>query len=194
MCLREYRGSEEDSEKEDESTPCPDSGEVWLPQHLVRSAFVHNYARTCHSFQGSSVDEGITIFDWGNFFVTRKWIWTAITRARSLDEVVFWRYDERPENMSKLLEYLKGKVERYKVQDLKAGREFAEADYITPEWLRGCLGTSCQSCGDALTFEVVERKVVSNLSAQRLDNTLPHEKDNCVPYCAMCNCMVSNRD
>jgi len=99
--------------------------DYWLPLPVARSSFVHNYCRTCHSFQGSSVDEGITIFDWGNFFANRKWLWTAITRARSLDNICFWEYDEKPENMKGLMEYLECKVERYKAQDRKAKREVA---------------------------------------------------------------------
>ncbi len=176
-----------------EGTLCLD-GEVWLPIPLIQKAFTHNYCRTCHSFQGSSIDDGITIFDWGNFFVNRKWLWTAVTRARSLDSIYFWKYDEKPENMNKLMEYFEQKVKRYKGQDLKAKRPFDEDNYITPNWLRSCIGTACQRCGDVLNYEIVDRKVVCNLSAQRLDNTEPHEKDNCVPYCAMCNTIVSDRD
>ena len=96
--------------------------------------------------------------------------------------------------MKRLMEYLELKVGRYKIQDLKAKREVCEEDYITATWLRDCMGTCCQNCGDVLTFEVVGGKMVSNLSAQRLDNTVGHEKDNCVPWCAMCNCCVSDRD
>ena len=166
----------------------------WLPKTVIRSAFTHNYCRTCHSFQGSSIDEGITVFDWGNFFVNRKWLWTAITRARDLSKVYFWKYDEKPENMNKLMEYLGQKIRRYKGQDNKDNRSFDEEDYITPEILRSWLGTCCQSCGDVLNLDVIDKKIVSNVSAQRLDNELPHEKDNCVPWCGMCNCMVSNRD
>ena len=61
----------------------------WVPISVIRFAFAHNYCRTCHSFQGSSIDEGITIFAWANCFVNRKWLWTAITRARALDKVYF---------------------------------------------------------------------------------------------------------
>jgi hypothetical protein len=166
----------------------------WVPISVIRFAFTHNYCRTCHSFQGSSIDEGITIFDWANFFVNRKWLWTAITRARALDKVYFWKYDEKPENMKKLMEYLGNKVNRYKAQDRKDKREFQEQEYITPELLRRWLGTSCQNCGDVLNFDVIDKKIVSNLSAQRNDNSLPHEIDNCVPWCGMCNMMVSDRD
>jgi hypothetical protein len=98
------------------------------------------------------------------------------------------------ENMNKLMEYLSQKVRRYKGQDNKDKRAFEEEEYITPEILRSWLGTCCHHCGDVLNFEVIDKKIVCNLSAQRLDNELPHEKDNCVPWCGMCNCMVSNRD
>ena len=33
------------------------------PVSLIKKNFVHNYCRTCHSFQGSTIDEAITIFD-----------------------------------------------------------------------------------------------------------------------------------
>ena len=176
-----------------EATLCLD-GDFWLPLPLVRTAFVHNYCRSCHSFPGSSIDDAITIFDWGNFFVSRKWLWTAITRARSLDKVYFWKYDEKPENMKKLMEYLELKAERDRAQDRKAKREIVAESYVTAEWLRNCLGTCCQNCGDVLNFDIVDKKIQSNLSAQRLDNTVGHEKENCVPWCAMCNRMVSDRD
>jgi len=177
-----------------EATLCLDGEGFWLPLPLVRTAFVHNYCRTCHSFQGSSIDDAITIFDWGNFFVSRKWLWSAITRARSLDKVYFWKYDEKPENMKQLMEYLELKVGRYKIQDLKAKREIVPENYITAEWLRSCLGTCCQNCGDVLNFDIVDKKIQSNLSGPKVGQQHWRERDNCVPWCSMCNCIVSNRD
>ena len=55
----------------------------------IEKHFIYNYCRTCHSMQGSSIDENITIFDWNHFFVDRKWIYTAITRATDFKHVVF---------------------------------------------------------------------------------------------------------
>ena len=34
-----------------------------LRKDLVQKHFIHSYCRTCHSFQGSSIDDAITIFD-----------------------------------------------------------------------------------------------------------------------------------
>ena len=55
-----------------------------LDRDVIKKHFIHSYCRTCHSFQGSSIDEKITIFDWKFFFVNRKWIYTAVTRATEL--------------------------------------------------------------------------------------------------------------
>ena len=34
-----------------------------LPISLIKKNFVHNHCRTCHSFQGSTIEDAITIFD-----------------------------------------------------------------------------------------------------------------------------------
>ena len=35
-----------------------------LNREVIKKHFIHSYCRTCHSFQGSSIDGKITIFDW----------------------------------------------------------------------------------------------------------------------------------
>ena len=35
-----------------------------LKRYVVKKHFIHSYCRTCHSFQGSSIDDKITVFDW----------------------------------------------------------------------------------------------------------------------------------
>ena len=108
--------------------------------------------------------------------------------------MVFWKYDEKPENMKMLMDYLDCKVERYRAQDRNAKRVIVPESYITAEWLRNCLGTCCQNCGHVLNFDIVDQKTLSKLSAQRLDNSIAHEKGSCVPWRSMCTCSVSNRD
>ncbi|MFM7980217.1 MAG: C-terminal helicase domain-containing protein [Candidatus Fonsibacter sp.] len=66
-----------------------------LPVGLIKNNFVHNYCRTCHSFQGNTIDEAITIFDHKFAYVSRKWLYTAVTRATNLKHVYFYDYDER---------------------------------------------------------------------------------------------------
>ena len=91
-----------------------------VPIDTVRQNFIYNNCQTCHSLQGSSINEKITIFDW-NFepCVTRKWLWVAITRATYLDNVAFYEYTEKPEEKAILDDYIEMKSKHYKEQDKK---------------------------------------------------------------------------
>ena len=60
-----------------------------LPIAIVKKYFTFDYCRTAHSFQGSSIDSEITIFDYKFCLVDRKWLYTSITRATSLENVYF---------------------------------------------------------------------------------------------------------
>jgi hypothetical protein len=160
-----------------------------VPIDTLRKNFIHAYCRTCHSFQGTSLDERLTIFDWRFAHVNRKWLYTAVTRATELKNVLFYDYDENAEKDGAMLQYFARKVDRYKQQDKKAKREIREDNYVNTEWLLGCLGKSCSECGDALVYE----RGMSNLTANRIDNSLGHEIDNIIPTCTYCNCALSNR-
>ena len=81
------------------------SNAMTLPIHLIKKNFVHNYCRTCHSFQGSSIDEAITVFDHKLTYVTRRWLYTAVTRATHLKQVYFYDYDESKDNEREMLQY-----------------------------------------------------------------------------------------
>ena len=70
-------------------------GAAVIPLAVARANFIHGYCKTCHSFQGSSIDKPLTIYDWKFKHVDRKWIYTACTRATNLANVSFFIYDER---------------------------------------------------------------------------------------------------
>jgi ABC-type transport system involved in Fe-S cluster assembly fused permease/ATPase subunit len=147
-----------------------------LPVSLIKKNFVHNYCRTCHSFQGSTIEEAITIFDHKFAYVTRKWLYTAVTRATDLKKVFFYEYDESKENEKEMIQYFTRKVEKYRQQDKKANRPIDNACFITNEWIMSCVG-----------------KIDCNLTAQRVCNSEAHHLDNVVPYCVYCNTAMSNR-
>ena len=86
-----------------------------IPIHLIRENFIHNYCKTCHSFQGSSIDTTMMIFDWKFKHVNRKWIYTVCPRATNMGKVIFYRYQEEQEKEELLNKYLEGKVQRYKL-------------------------------------------------------------------------------
>ncbi|MFM7990157.1 MAG: C-terminal helicase domain-containing protein, partial [Candidatus Fonsibacter sp.] len=66
---------------------------------------MHNYCRTCHSFQGSTIDEAITIFDHKIAYVSRKWLYTAVTRATNPQHVYIYYYDESAEKEKDMILY-----------------------------------------------------------------------------------------
>ena len=91
---------------------------VTVPLNLVRSHFIFNYCGTAHSQQGASIDTSITIFDYKHFFVTREWIWVAITRATELDNVYFYDYtfdEELNQNLIKTYFERKSKTTEAKI-------------------------------------------------------------------------------
>ena len=67
------------------------SNAMTLPISLIKKNFVHNYCRTCHSFQGSTIEEAITIFDHKFAYATRKWLYTAVTKGYGPQESVLLR-------------------------------------------------------------------------------------------------------
>jgi hypothetical protein len=174
---------------------------ITLPIATVRKCFIYNYCRTCHSFQGLSINKPITIYDWKCQWASRKWIYTAVTRARQLDQVCFKEYGDdvsdtrRLKEEKEIMSYLRDKVDGYRQQDRQAGREIVPERYITPDWLRNCLGKPCHNCGDCLMHERNERgRITSNLTAQRDNNDIAHELENVFPMCIECNRALSNRE
>ena len=96
-------------------------------------------------------------------------------------------------NKQKLECYLNKKVLGYITQDKESKRIVNKDNYITKEWLMNCFGGSCRSCGCDFQFKMGPNGTTSNLTAQRIDNTLGHEINNIIPYCVSCNCNQSNK-
>jgi len=54
------------------------------------------YSETCHSVQGMSIDEELTVFDCNiSSHTDRYYVWTAITRATDLNNVTIFVYDDK---------------------------------------------------------------------------------------------------
>ena len=77
---------------------------------MARDNFIHNYCKTCHSFQGSSIHRRILIFDWKFKRVNRKWIYTTTTRATNIGKVMLYNYEEAQEQEELLAKLLERKV------------------------------------------------------------------------------------
>lgn len=171
-----------------------DEIEYTILPSLLTKHFKLPHCSTCDSIQGLSFgeDEKVTIFDSNLPYTDKKFLWTAITRARKLDNITIYihpqseveRYTE-----SKLKQYFKFKVDSYKQQDRKANREFKDEDYITADWIYQQYDVKdCPYCKKAMTIHVDdEGNVTSNITVNRHKNTLAHTKKNCELCCHHCN-------
>ena len=163
--------------------------EFMLSEPIVDKNFIYPYCATCHSSQGSSVKESITIHEWDLPITSREWIWTALTRCVDFRKVKFYCNPDFDKQMDKnmIMRYFKNKVENYKIQDRRAQREINEEEYISAEWCLSQFRARCQKCNTSFNFETKKGKLCSNFTAQRLCNDTAHEMDNCVAYCFYCN-------
>ena len=176
-----------------------DEGNNWfdVSMDILEKHFAYSYCCTCHSLQGSSKSGIITIHEWNHFFVDKNWFYTAITRARNLDDVYFMMSDKQSEDTEyKLLrKYFIDKKEGYIQQDYKngtitPGQEF-KSNYINIDWFFNNIKKQCGSCGCDFSYSL-DGNVKSDLTAQRIDNNLPHNLDNIIPMCVNCNRSISD--
>ena len=168
----------------------------YIPLHLLRKHFIFAYCFTCHSVQGSSVDESITIFDYTHWLVDREWFWVCITRTRDLNKVKFYKYSNDTNdtfNKRCIVNYLNRKVQAYKEQDRAGKRTIDKEHYIDAEWLLERMKSNCNRCGVDFILQINKGTIYSNLTAQRLQNDICHTKENCIAYCKRCNCSESNK-
>ena len=168
-----------------------DKNKYMLTEELLNKHFRYGYCATCHSCQGASIDNNIVIHEWDkSYLVSREWIWTAYTRARDFNKVAFFKNEKAEEKMERqlLINYLKNKIDGYKKQDLKAGRELNENNYVDVNFCMERLKGTCQKCGGDFHIEIKKGALSSNFTCQRVDNNFSHTKDNCVAYCNYCNC------
>jgi len=118
--------------------------------------------------------------------VNRKWLYTAVTRATELKNVLFFSGPSGDFDEQLLDRYLARKVESYREQDVERNRPIV-GNFITPAWLKAQFGKVCQDCGDCLRFDIKGGKVEGNLTADRVDNDERHHLNNIVPLCVTCN-------
>ena len=163
--------------------------EFMLSEPIVDKNFIYPYCATCHSSQGSSVKESITIHEWDLPITSREWIWTALTRCVDFRKVKFYCNPDFDKQMDKnmIMRYFKNKVENYKIQDRRAQREINEEEYISAEWCLSQFRARCQKCNTSFNFETKKGKLCSNFTCQRLDNSIAHHIDNSTSFCVYCN-------
>jgi predicted adenine nucleotide alpha hydrolase (AANH) superfamily ATPase len=147
-----------------------------------------------------SVSDGITMFDLTFWYVTREWFYTALTRATSLDRIFFWEPEVKLHSLQAVQESevraaMERRIAGHKLADAKAGRPFAEEDYVTVERVLELVREQGARCFACQTFVVPPRaegdgkaKGVegATLSLDRINNDFPHTSDNVRIACLLC--------
>jgi hypothetical protein len=91
-----------------------------VPISVINSHFKYPYSCTIDSIQGKSISTDLTIFDADLSYMSRRRLYTAITRARSLDKVTFFINSDDKRNQFKdfrITQYFKFKIANYENQD-----------------------------------------------------------------------------
>ena len=157
------------------------------------SHFKLPHCLTCHSVQGLSIDDKVTLFDCNTPYVDRHFVWTAITRVRDLNNITYFEHSDNEVQTledSRLKQYLKLKIDGYKKQDIEAKRCINKEMFIDINWFCDQVKTHdrCPMCNYKYYYVIDERNDIRcNISVDRLDNSLAHEKENCHLLCIECN-------
>jgi hypothetical protein len=165
-----------------ENTFVLDDGEdqIEVFHDLIDKFFRLPYARTCHSYQGMSEDEPITIFDIHHFMVDIAWIYTAITRTTRLENIhIYLGETGRTELRRQIDTMIIGHIN----SDSDAGRDFV-GKFITTNWVLNILKNTkvCKYCHNEL-----DTSSMKCFSVDRIDNNLAHTEMNCQIICRRCN-------
>ena len=59
-------------------------------EDTIDKHFRYAYCATCHSRQGTTIRDNITIHKWNkDYLLSKEWVWCAVTRATDFNHVYF---------------------------------------------------------------------------------------------------------
>lgn len=159
--------------------------EVVIPsRRLINFSYCHAF--TGHSHQGRSVDYPIVIFDYKHYYVSKNWMYPALTRNRKME---IYYCDEKTPDSGLDKKYVLNKIQGYKEQD--KNKEFTiKDDYIDVAhvfFLSKKQKHVCKMCKSGMNFRNVEGNDL-NWVVDRIDNNQAHTRTNTQLLCHNCNC------
>ena len=149
-------------------------GERTLSQTDFENHMTYNYAGTVHSYQGRSEDQPMTLFEIDNKYVTKNWLYVAVSRSRHPTQMSIY---------SGSLAAVKSgyDIKSHKCTDFKKGFEWDDCDYVDDDW-----AAKVQFI-DQLNICSICKSSINVASIDRICNSLPHVKSNCQIVCLNCN-------
>jgi len=156
----------------------PDGGLRELTLESANKFLKRPYCMTGHATQGLSLGARIYVHDWNSHMATHRWIRTVMSRCGTLDIVLVNGSAGTLTSTNALWATLPRMPQKNSSGSTKTTSQMNgfEIDY-TQQY-------SCYSCRDPLD---------TDWSVDRLDNTLPHLKDNCAISCRRCQNASSHR-
>lgn len=169
---------------------------IWFSQE--KSFFTYNYCYTSIQTQGDTYkDTNLVIFDMFSSLFSGRGIYTSIGRATSLDRV--YVYTGKDINYSFVRDelrdkFLQSRINSHKEADRLADRPFRDEDFVDSQWVLDKFqhGNPKCHCGKSLTLDISNKHHL--FSIDRIHNSLPHTRDNCILSCYHCNTSRKNRE
>lgn len=162
-----------------------------LPTSDINNLFKLCYSSTVHSSQGTDIDEKCTIFDCYMPHVSRKFIYTAITRLTDLRYVQIFMNSEKEVTSAMLSlrrRFFTELCSSYASYDKKGKISTLSTDRIDDLWFKDqCKNQNkCPNCNTLYYVDVIDGIVHSNVRAEKINVTTGYIKNNCDLTCTDC--------
>jgi len=157
-----------------------------ISKDMIETYFRLSYARTCHSYQGLSEEEPITIFDINHPMIDNDWIYTAITRSTEINNIYIYMGENFHDEEKKLKTKIQYMIEGHIESDTKKNRilKNKKYKYVSVDWTMNELKTvkRCSEC-----YKFLDVSEPECFSIDRVDNNIGHYEFNCQIICRRCN-------
>lgn len=177
-----------------------DSGLQYSVPHLsIAKNFSLPYANTVHSSQGAEIPVSFVIADMTDETPV-DWVYTAISRAVSMDDVHFLMLDMRKcdiaaHDMNEMWKIFNTKMGDAKRTDSARGFVVDDANYVTVKWCMAEFtkphGIFCPDCLEDMSYTTGG---INQVTIDRLNNSIPHTMGNCRLCCKSCNNSKKNKN
>lgn len=171
----------------------PLTGVEFIPSmNELQQLFRYNHAITCHSKQGSSVNDPVTIFNIFSKKVTKNWLLVAVTRNVDLSQTRIYmgkdlRHLEKTHGW--VVKKIRDMIESHKRADKAKNLPFTNKEYITVDYVLELLERT-QRCA-VCTGETVGE---DSFSIDRIDSEIAHIQGNIQILCSSkCNSQKKRR-
>jgi hypothetical protein len=155
-----------------------------VEKETIKAYFDMPYARTCHSYQGLSENEALTIFDLDHYMTDNDWVYTAITRTTDLNNIYIYdgKYPYKKDSRDLKIK-IQERIQGHLKYDIDTGKEIL-GKYITLDWVLNKLKNNkiCKYCHKHFDTSNIE-----SFSIDRKDNNIGHIEMNCQLICRRCN-------